>query len=386
MDLFNQLSGVPAFDGGVEELQMFIANVEAIRQHVAEKFINLFDIRIRYRIISEADKVLKSSGSAFKWNDIKGILLLNYDYEKFEEFKRINLIRKNEMLQDSENVKFNDFKCGQISDNIGNFERKEKDCSEHSENINSINNNVEDNLKEPIKMYTDVFKNCDDNLKSTLIIENVNFNNRTEIQSVDEKYINSFNKQNALECTETESENHIRQEKYKVGSDMNMDTNYQDHTIIIENTKVEIENIVANTDNLKSVYIKDVFKILNYRKIMGKIFNEKLIKNNKVQECENDLKACITNFRKGHLKKKLNAKAVRKFETIHFNSLEGKKSIKKLARITMKGLNIFNKNIRKRNFKEINRKFRIVNKEELKLIENNYKYRKKIIRKIYLKR
>lgn len=65
MDLnaFKLLEGVPLFRGKAEELQIFITRIDEVRENVNQTLLRIFDIRIRYKIVSEANFVMINNGS-----------------------------------------------------------------------------------------------------------------------------------------------------------------------------------------------------------------------------------------------------------------------------------------------------------------------------------
>lgn len=80
MDLnaFKLLEGVPLFRGKAEELQIFITRIDEVRENVNQTLLRIFDIRIRYKIVSEANFVMINNGSPTNWDDIKKILRENF--------------------------------------------------------------------------------------------------------------------------------------------------------------------------------------------------------------------------------------------------------------------------------------------------------------------
>lgn len=68
---------------------MFIKNVEAVRQHVEATYIELFDLRIRNKIVDQANISLINN-NPIKWEDVKVILRINFNISESIE----NIISK----------------------------------------------------------------------------------------------------------------------------------------------------------------------------------------------------------------------------------------------------------------------------------------------------
>lgn len=83
---FKLLEDVPKFSGVADKLEMFIKRVDEIREHVDEKFIALFDIRVRYRIDDAANITLINNNNVTNWEEVKIILRENFKvYKRFED-------------------------------------------------------------------------------------------------------------------------------------------------------------------------------------------------------------------------------------------------------------------------------------------------------------
>lgn len=79
---------------------MFIINVDRIRKHVDTKFLALFDIRIRYRIVNDANITLINNGNPTDWEEVKVILK-----ENFKIYNRVYDWNYNLYGQDYENLR-----------------------------------------------------------------------------------------------------------------------------------------------------------------------------------------------------------------------------------------------------------------------------------------
>lgn len=75
---FQLLADVPKFDGKPEELEMFIKNIEGVRQLVEATFIELFDLRIRNKIVGAANISLINSNNPTRWEEVKVVLRINF--------------------------------------------------------------------------------------------------------------------------------------------------------------------------------------------------------------------------------------------------------------------------------------------------------------------
>lgn len=77
-NVFDFLKSVPEFDGKAEDLSLFIKYIEEVRQYADTQQLVLFDLKIRHKIVGNANIALINNNNPTRWEEIKYILKTNF--------------------------------------------------------------------------------------------------------------------------------------------------------------------------------------------------------------------------------------------------------------------------------------------------------------------